>query len=228
MSSSDSITAIAILENPRVIPKMKTTVLNAQIFLGSSEPALICNLHYFNANNIVFKDIPEAFVIILQGARALTDAQTYSQQLAALDYHIMGDIVWLVRLGSPGDFDICQRPYTHITGLPSNINKDDATFEVNVEQYIAATKSTKLFPARCLIPDTARFKNFKPVPSQGKCVSVMGHLSAVERDDNRAVKNFFIDVDNVIFLGQQGGGMPKAAESPMKLGTHPLNTHCPT
>jgi hypothetical protein len=55
--SSTNLTAVAVLENPRVIPRSKTLVFDAQIFLPSSEPALVGSLRYFNADNVGFDDI---------------------------------------------------------------------------------------------------------------------------------------------------------------------------
>lgn len=54
--SSVSFTGLAVLENPRVIPKSKTVVFDLQAYLPSSEPALIGSIRYFNQNNL---ELPE-------------------------------------------------------------------------------------------------------------------------------------------------------------------------
>jgi hypothetical protein len=46
-----------VLENARVISNTKMTVLDGQIFLGSSKLAVIITAHYFNGNDIVFLDV---------------------------------------------------------------------------------------------------------------------------------------------------------------------------
>jgi hypothetical protein len=54
---SVSFDALAVLENARVIPNTKMTVLDGQIFLGSSKLVVIITAHYFNGNDIVFLDV---------------------------------------------------------------------------------------------------------------------------------------------------------------------------
>jgi hypothetical protein len=48
---------LAVLENPRVIPNTKTTVFDGQLFLPSTEPALIGSFRYFNENSLSFADV---------------------------------------------------------------------------------------------------------------------------------------------------------------------------
>ncbi|KAJ7845691.1 hypothetical protein B0H14DRAFT_2584518 [Mycena olivaceomarginata] len=47
--SSAAVTTV-VLENPRHIPKTNSIVFDAQIYLGSSEPAIIASLRYFNTD----------------------------------------------------------------------------------------------------------------------------------------------------------------------------------
>ncbi|KAJ6455610.1 hypothetical protein DFH09DRAFT_1297650 [Mycena vulgaris] len=84
-------------------------------------------------------------------ARTSSTIEVYSQELIPLDYHAFGDIVWLVPLGSPENFGLCHHTFVHVSGLPTNINKDDSTFEIHAEQYLSATKSPEnLFPVTLL------------------------------------------------------------------------------
>jgi hypothetical protein len=69
MSSAASLIAIAVLENPRSIPKSKFIVFDAQIYLGSSEPTLITSLRYFNTDDTVFPEVGCYSVIIQASAR---------------------------------------------------------------------------------------------------------------------------------------------------------------
>jgi hypothetical protein len=68
-----------------------------------------------------------------------------------MDYHVLGDAVWvrtapvlyllcaydtikLIPLGSPENFSLLSQPaFVQVSGLATNINKEDATFEVVVE-----------------------------------------------------------------------------------------------
>jgi hypothetical protein len=55
--SSTTLHGIVVLKNPRVIPKTKTAVFDGQLYLPSTEPALIGSLRYFNTNNLEFPDV---------------------------------------------------------------------------------------------------------------------------------------------------------------------------
>jgi hypothetical protein len=125
----------------------------------------------------------------------------------------------LMPLGLPENFDLCHQSVVSICGVPTNINCEDATFDLGAEQYVSATKSSETFPTRCLIPDTPRLKKYKPIPAKGKCVSVTGFLTGLERNEDKTVKHFILDIDTVTFLGQPvGSTAPKAEESPTKIG----------
>lgn len=54
--SSVSLTAIAVLENPRKDARGKTVTFDAQIYLGAYQP-LTVEFRYFNANEISFEEI---------------------------------------------------------------------------------------------------------------------------------------------------------------------------
>ncbi|KAJ7266159.1 hypothetical protein C8J57DRAFT_1511087 [Mycena rebaudengoi] len=217
--SSTILTGVAVLENPRVIPKSKTTVFDAQLFLPSTEPALIGSFRYFNGDNLEFKEIG-CYAICIHVARTNPAVEVYSQTLTPVDFNIMGDIVWLILLGSPETLDLCFPSFVTVCGVPSNINRDDATFHIDAEQYVSATKASELFPVRCLIPESPKFKKYKPIPAKGKSVSVTGFLTGLERNEDKTVKHFIMDVDTVTFLGQPAGAAaPKAEESPKKIAT---------
>ncbi|KAJ7356520.1 hypothetical protein DFH08DRAFT_802557 [Mycena albidolilacea] len=197
--SSTNLTTVAVLKNLQVIPRSKTLVFNAQIFLPSSEPALVGSLHYFNADNVGFDNIG-CYAVSVQVARTLPTVEVYSQTLTLVDYHVMGDIIWLISLGSPGNFDVRHCGLLNVCGVLSNINRDDLTFTINAQQYVTATK------------------NYKPIPAKGESVLVPGFLMGVECNDNKTVKYFLIDVETVTFLGQASGAtVPRAEESPTEI-----------
>ncbi|KAJ7916923.1 hypothetical protein B0H13DRAFT_2445608 [Mycena leptocephala] len=217
--SATSLHAIAVLENPRIIPKTKTFVFDAQIYLGSSEPALIASLRYFNADNREFAEVG-AYAVDIHPARTVPTIEVYSQELTPVDF---GDIIRMVPLGSPENFDVCHHAIVHVCGLPSNINKEDSTFDIHPEQYLSATKTANnAFPVRCGFPSTARWEKYKPMPGKGKPVVIEGLLTGVERNDDRTVKYFIVDLEKVTFISQ-GPAVPKAEESPTK----PMNSGTP-
>jgi hypothetical protein len=64
MSFAACLTAIAVLENPRQIPKSNIIVFDSQVYLGSSDPALIGSLRLFNNDNAEFADVGCYIVVI--------------------------------------------------------------------------------------------------------------------------------------------------------------------
>ncbi|KAJ6540435.1 hypothetical protein B0H19DRAFT_1269017 [Mycena capillaripes] len=213
MPAATSLIAISVLENPRAMAKSGFIVFDAQIYLGSSEPALITSVRYFNSDNTVFEDVG-CYCI---AARTTPTIEVYSQNLTPVDCHAFGDVVWMVPLGSPENFDINHHAVVHVSGVPTNIDKHDSTFEIHADQYLSATKNAdNVFPVRCGFPDTPRWKKYKPVPGKGKPVSIEGFLTGVERNEDKTVKYFIVDLEKVTFHGQAPAA-PKAEESPTKL-----------
>ncbi|KAJ7707261.1 hypothetical protein B0H14DRAFT_3643653 [Mycena olivaceomarginata] len=205
--SSTNLTAVAVLENPRVILR----------YFFHPANQLWSDLCAINADNVGFDDIG-CYAVSVRVARTLPTVEVYSQTLTPVDYHVMGDIIWLISLGSPGNFDVRHCGFLTVCGVPSNINRDDLTFTINAQQYVTATKALETFPVQFLIPDPEKFKNYKPIPAKGKSVSVTGFLTGVERNDDKTVKYFLIDVETVTFLGQASGAtVPRAEESPTKI-----------
>ncbi|KAJ7143020.1 hypothetical protein C8R44DRAFT_866268 [Mycena epipterygia] len=219
--SSATFTGLAILENPRVIPKSKTVVFDLQASLPSSEPAIIGSIRYFNADNLEFPEVGCYSVwISVHLARTSPNVEVFSSALKPNDYHIIRNAVWLIPLGS-----LTTPAFVQVCGVAINADKQDATFDIVVEQYVTATGRREAFPVRCLIPNTKRFEKYKPIPGNGKYVSVTGFLDSIERneDDDETIKYFIITIDQVVFLGQSAS-TPKADQSPTKLGND-WNSH---
>ena len=121
------------------------------------------------------------------------------------------------------------RPYIHIAGVVMESSKAEATFEVNVEQYVSCAKSdpstkqaggnrskptTRFF---CHIPDSPKYKSWgsKPMPGNKRWISIQGFLTGVDRSsDDSEVEQFRIDVDNVIFCGHYTPPVNSAAFVP--------------
>ncbi|KAJ7922087.1 hypothetical protein B0H13DRAFT_1604004 [Mycena leptocephala] len=216
MSSASLISLTAVLENPRVIPKTKTVVFDAQIYLGALEPAIILSLRYFNATDMVFPDVGcySAVIHVSLLLGCIVD------ELTPVDYHAFGDIVAIAPLGSPENFDLQHHAVIHVCGVPSNIDKKNSTFEIHAEQYLSATKAAdNVFPVLCRFPPTTRWEKYKPMPAKGKTVAIEGLLTGIERNDDRTVKHFIVDLEKVTFLGTASSGVPEAEESPTKMST---------
>ncbi|KAJ7306707.1 hypothetical protein DFH08DRAFT_824660 [Mycena albidolilacea] len=104
--------------------------------------------------------------------------------------------------------------YVNFCGLPFNGNKATGKFDIDCEQYTQISKGgpTTVFPASCWIIDSPRWaRDKKPMPFSNKFVSASGFLVGAEK---RAVpgsphsQHFLIDVDNVIYLGNNVAAGP--------------------
>jgi hypothetical protein len=95
-----------------------------------------------------------------------TSVEVYSKTLAPVDYHVIGDI-----------FSV-------------SVDSDNATFNLNAEQYLYTTRSSEAFPIRCIIPDSPKFGNYKPIPRNGKSISVTGFLTGLKHNEDKTVKHF--------------------------------------
>ncbi|KAF8056976.1 hypothetical protein FPV67DRAFT_1677733 [Lyophyllum atratum] len=231
-TGSASIVGIAILENPRPEPITlkngttttgKSIVFDAQFYVNPSTTIVAC-LRYFNANDLAFGDIGHYFVYTTV-AKMVKGANIHSRDLGEEDYHLVGDIQFLM----PADVDDLRvQPYVDICGLPKNIDRNDAAFDIHAPQYTAALRENRddsVFPARALIPDSPRYNknNKKPVPSANTYVHIRGFIKRMEQDDAGRPIRFFVDVDNITFLGHPT--TPAQSESPTtpdKLGKRKL------
>ncbi|KAJ7508136.1 hypothetical protein B0H11DRAFT_2271066 [Mycena galericulata] len=205
MSSSSyaSMTALAILENPRQTVG-KGLVFDGSFYLGlEGRESIVASLRYFNRTDQGFPEVGLYFVYTT-----------------------------LFYLGAPDEVDIDyrQRPYLHICGAAFNVDVPTATFSVMAEPYTAAFREMQkanrnatgsvaksLFATNCIIPDSHRYDNVKkPVPYNKRYVMVTGHLTGVTSkldDDN--IKDFYcINVENIAFLGTQLTAANTAGDSP--------------
>ena len=74
--------------------------------------------------------------------------------------------------------------YVHLSGYAANCNQREATFDIDISQYISMmgpgskTKPTASFA--CTVLDSPRYEKFgKPVPYAKRYVSVTGFLANV-------------------------------------------------
>ncbi|KAJ7480357.1 hypothetical protein B0H11DRAFT_2233485 [Mycena galericulata] len=114
--------------------------------------------------------------------------------------------------------DTEHRPYVTMSGVAINGNKPAATFDMDVDQYTQFAK-VLTFPASCWIIDSPRWKdnNSKPVPFQGKYVTVSGYLVGVEDktvEGSQHKCRFKIEVDNVIYLGSTPSAATPSTPAP--------------
>jgi protein tyrosine/serine phosphatase len=117
------------------------------------------------------------------------------------------------------EIDACMRPYFHVTGVATEVSKAEATFEVNVEQYISCAKSdpsatssldrskpttrskltTRFF---CHIPDSPKYRSGKPMPAKNRWVTIYGYVTGVDMSsDNTEVEQFRMNIENIAFCG---------------------------
>ncbi|KAK6981734.1 hypothetical protein R3P38DRAFT_3376084 [Favolaschia claudopus] len=151
------------------------------MYLASSEPATVGSLQYFNENKLEFAPVSCCSVVI-HAARMSPDIKVFSDKLAAVDYHLFGDII-----------------------------------SMSFTYRLACLQQP---PVHCVFPDTPRWQNKKTLPGPGKPVVVDGFLTGVERNPDRTVKDFIIDIEKVTFVGQ-GTSAPKAEPSPVELKSNP-------
>ncbi|KAF9536723.1 hypothetical protein CPC08DRAFT_811136, partial [Agrocybe pediades] len=173
------------------------------------------------------------------------DICTTSQ--SPLRYDFVGDIQWILPLTDPslsiedsmqGDdgsvfsIDPSHKAYIHVSGLALNCNKDKSMFELDIEHYISSMKDIKSSsssksskpraPITCYIPDSPRYKVAKPMPYNKCYVSVSGFLTDVlyVTGTTDLVNRFFIEVDNIVFLGQHSSAsastVPNTLDTPTK------------
>jgi hypothetical protein len=94
-------------------------------------------------------------------------------------------------------------------------SKTEATFEINIEQYVSCVKSdasTKKGVSHskpstfflCHIPDTAKFKSWgsKPMPGSKRYTSICGILKGADKSsDGSEVEEFLVDTECVTPCG---------------------------
>ena len=130
--------------------------------------------------------------------------------------------------------DPCKQPSVQITGVAMKVSKEEATFEITVEQYISSFKSNTSTPQAaggrlkptttffCYIPDSPKYKNWgnKPLPGNNRYVSVSGFPTRVDRSsDGLKVEQFRIDVYNITFCGQYHPEVVQTATGPSSMWT---------
>ena len=116
--------------------------------------------------------------------------------------------------------DPAQRAYLHISGAAVNCDEKEATFDIEIDQYISTLKNVKSSPSKfitpfsCSIPDSPRYKTGKPVPYNRRYISISGFLTDVTYEpDSDVVQRFHLKVENIVFLGQQTNTIPNSLDS---------------
>ncbi|KAJ7264324.1 hypothetical protein C8J57DRAFT_1512398 [Mycena rebaudengoi] len=199
-----TINCIAVLENPRKTDaaKLKTIALDGQVFLNGSSPSLIGFFHYYNTTDIQFEtDVPEAYMVWAKVSEMENQVELHQEGLKNDEYHIMGDIISLSKLGPADTVDLGHHAVLHTIGIASNINKQDYTFDVCTEQWVTVLGGNGSFPTKVHISITGRFKQNKPYLSYNSCVQMAGWIIDVVHSDDRSMKHFIVDLESIIFLG---------------------------
>ncbi|KAJ7201416.1 hypothetical protein GGX14DRAFT_400175 [Mycena pura] len=117
-------------------------------------------------------------------------------------------------------------PRVQLSGMPSDVDEKQYTFSLLGEQYSTLYNKMEGLPAKgkfhveCVMADSARWKDSKPIPRAGRCFSATGVVSGVYFKQGKMV--FRVIVDNVIFLGggaALGSGKLPMTPTPSKLPT---------
>jgi hypothetical protein len=226
-SGSATLTGLAILENPCTLLNQPMTVhFDAQFYLAP-ECTAIASLRYFNSARIDFEskadEFPAQYVVcasIAQTQPGMGAAMDVPDALDERDYNLVGDIVWMFPVQS---LDPAQRAWINVTGLATNINNKDSTFDVEPNQYTSTLSKAGLksqFSARLHFPeDDARYKNRKPMPSPRSYVAIQGFLSRVEQSGTGFSQRFHVDLDHVTFLGRPGPAIETQVPVPAPNGS---------
>ncbi|KAK7006631.1 hypothetical protein R3P38DRAFT_2482936, partial [Favolaschia claudopus] len=69
-----------------------------------------------------------------------------------------------------------------VCGLATNIQRTNATFELDAVQYNQFSRNAFLFPVSCTIPNSGRWTTAesKPMPYANKCLQGTGWLTGFE------------------------------------------------
>ncbi|KAJ7719706.1 hypothetical protein B0H16DRAFT_1739194 [Mycena metata] len=175
MPSANSLTAIAFLNNPRQVNRSKVWFFDVNLYLsGTGEDAeSICGAcRCFNDKDLPF-DNENAGVYLIHAWVGLPNDVCDLGANATGEYDLVGDIQWLILLhehtyGENADdaptvrlpkIDLEYRPYLSLSGLPFNIDKPQAKFDMDIEQYTQISKGgpVTVFPASCSIIDSPRW-----------------------------------------------------------------------
>jgi hypothetical protein len=101
-----------------------------------------------------------------------------------------------------------QRAWVNVTGLATNINSKESTFDVEPSQYTSTLTKAGLksqLSTRGHFPeDDTRYKNRKLMPSPRSYVAIQGFLSRIELADTGFPQRFHLDLDHITFLGRPG------------------------
>lgn len=121
----------------------------------------------------------------------------------------------------PADADPRFLAWVHGSGTV-NKSDDKNCFDLDPAQYTSALKELKgtsptasTLPLHCVIPDSPRYKNKKPIPRVSTMVSFEGYLcSRVTNSETGKTERFRIDIDHVNFMGRPTVPQPTPETGP--------------
>ncbi|KAH9852236.1 hypothetical protein C2E23DRAFT_826465 [Lenzites betulinus] len=207
---SACIFGMAVLENPRLADpsKVRSITFDASFWMGEESMPLTACFRYFNKDNM---EIPEngTFAIMATVAQP-NEAADLCTMAPYTDYDLIGDILWMVH--TPGA-DAHQQPMLIANGPSRNIQREQATFEMQATQFVQQLREANpgSVAIHVEIPDTGRFKNGKkPLPStDGSNAAVIGRLTSIERAPRvMAAEVFCITLENVAYLPRSHISLP--------------------
>ncbi|KAF8274205.1 hypothetical protein EI94DRAFT_1696141 [Lactarius quietus] len=191
---SASIIGIACLQNARQDSdgdQTKVLIFDAQFYVAPGA-TVVGALHYFNTNNLIFEDIGKYFVYA-NITKYSSSATVRATELEPKDYDFIVDIVWIV----PADIEDTWG------------QQQQSTRQMRLSMLIlintlmpSGHNSQQLFPIHALIPDSPRYKSKKPIPANNSYVGIASRLTRICPTSEDSENRFYIDVDNITFLGR--------------------------
>ncbi|KAJ7883329.1 hypothetical protein B0H13DRAFT_1890414 [Mycena leptocephala] len=195
MPSGVSLTALTYFDNPHQVGRSKVWFFDASMFLsrdGNKTNGICGAVRYFNGSDLPFDDL--GLYVINAFVGLPHDAYDLGSNANKELYDFVGDIQWLIPLHEHVLSDVAGEnpdvrfphieteypPYVVISGLPFNIQKPSATFNIDIEQYTQIAKGSQMmvFPASCTIINSPRWSKVpKPVPFPEKYITTSGYLA---------------------------------------------------
>ncbi|KAH7869860.1 uncharacterized protein C8R40DRAFT_1128581 [Lentinula edodes] len=207
LSGTATLSAITVLESPRVIDKGKTILFDAHLFFyddpESSSNALML-LRYYNDQDLTFDEVG-TYLIHANIARMenIIESRQLSQDLEKKDYVLVGDVIQLIPLNE--QVNPKYQPFVNINGIVTSCNEKDHTFHVSAKSYVHVLKDHKdlaTLPVHCYAPKTKRWEEYPPRPRVNAYVGVAGFLHSLRRQKDGMVDHFNIEIDQIAYLGR--------------------------
>ncbi|KAK1225213.1 hypothetical protein PQX77_011893 [Marasmius sp. AFHP31] len=180
----------------------KLFVLDGQFWIND-DVQLVAYFRFWNSANVVFPEVGK-YMLCANVTKVGKGAVLFSGSLDHSEYHMVGDVQWLVPI--PEDTNMCVEPWVIASGTVTDVNDQRATFGLITQQYTTAFKSQERIPLRAMIPESPRYKGKKPMPKDGGFAQVSGWMKSVSWGDavsdrtEPPVAFFHIEIVDIAFF----------------------------